>query len=104
MTYYITRKEAQRIAFDNPHLTLKEVFELCLQGIQMNTYWVKLEMLQDVQDPSRGKKTKEYFINTLACNLEKEISYIKNLHYGEVTTVDIRLLQASNSMVSSTAQ
>ena len=58
----------------------------------MNTYWVKLEMLQDVQDPGRGKKTKEYFINAPACNLGNEISRIKALHYGEVTTVDIRLL------------
>ncbi len=33
MTYYISRKEAQRVAFANPHLTLKEVFELCLQGV-----------------------------------------------------------------------
>lgn len=33
MTYYIPRKEAQRIAFANPHLKLKEVFELCLQGV-----------------------------------------------------------------------
>lgn len=33
MTYYISRKEAQRVAFANPQLTLKEVFELCLQGV-----------------------------------------------------------------------
>ena len=33
MAYYISRKEAQRIAFANPKLTLKQVFELCLQGI-----------------------------------------------------------------------
>lgn len=33
MTYYISRKEAQRIAFTNPKLTLKQVFELCLQGV-----------------------------------------------------------------------
>ena len=33
MTYYISRKEAQRVAFANPKLTLKQVFELCLQGI-----------------------------------------------------------------------
>ncbi len=33
MTYYISRKEAQRIAFANPKLTLKQVFELCLQGV-----------------------------------------------------------------------
>lgn len=33
MTYYISRKEAQAIAFSNPTLTLKEVFELCLKGV-----------------------------------------------------------------------
>lgn len=33
MIYYISRKEAQRISFANPKLTLKQVFELCLQGI-----------------------------------------------------------------------
>ena len=33
MTYYISRKEAKRIAFANPKLTLKQVFELCLQGV-----------------------------------------------------------------------
>lgn len=33
MTYYISRKEAQRVAFANTKLTLKQVFELCLQGV-----------------------------------------------------------------------
>lgn len=33
MTYYISRKEAQAIAFKNKHLTLKEVFGLYLQGV-----------------------------------------------------------------------
>lgn len=33
MTYYISRKEAQRIAFANPKLTLRQVFELCMHGV-----------------------------------------------------------------------
>lgn len=33
MIYYISRKEAQRVAFANPKLTLKQVFELCLQSV-----------------------------------------------------------------------
>lgn len=29
MIYYISRKEAKEIAFNNKHLTLREVFSLC---------------------------------------------------------------------------
>lgn len=31
----------------------------------MNTYWVKLEMLQDVQDPSRERKRKGILLTHL---------------------------------------